>query len=396
MTRVLEGIRVLDFSVYLSGPWCGMLLADMGAEVIRVEKPGGSEDRKLGPFAPSGDSLGVISTNRNKKGITLNLQSPKGRELLERLVKQADVLIENFGAPAKEALGLSYPALKELNPGIILVSISGYGQNGPLSHRPSFDPIAQALAGGMPYAGFPGAPPTRTPVQYVDFGTGMYAALGAIMALYHREKTGEGQMVDASLLDTAVSFVGGFGVAAEYKLTGHLRPQIGNHSFYTFADSFQARDGWVFISAASDSLWRRLCKALGREEMASDPRFCDNYHRFQNRQLIGPVVSQWVAERTVAEVVNYLEKARVPCAPINSVAEALENPQVQAREMLVEVDYPGIGAVPIGGLPIKLSETPGGIERRAPLVGEHNEEDYCGLLGLRREELASLKTEAVI
>ncbi|MEE8472156.1 MAG: CoA transferase [Dehalococcoidia bacterium] len=397
MAKVLEGIRVLDLSRYAAGPSATMILADMGAEVIRVESPGGGEDRTLGPFAPNGESLpfGII-LHRNKKGITLNLRHPKGLQLLQGLVARADVVVENFSPEVKSRLGVSYESLKQWNPAIIHVSITAFGQNGPYANRLAFDPIAQSMSGAMSYAGFPGNPPIRSAVSYVDNSTGIASALGAVLALYHRQRTGEGQSVDMALLDTAVGFLANMGVAAEYQLTGQVRPQIGNGSYYAYGECFEAGDGWVYTSVIGNPLWRRFARAIGRDDLALDPRFDSDLARYENRQAITDAVSPWVAERKVDEVIEILEGARIPVSRVNSVAQMVSDPQVRAREALVEMDIPGVGPVLMTGVNIKLSATPGSVETRAPQVGEHNREIYCGLLGLTEEELGRLAEEKVI
>ncbi|MDO8491807.1 MAG: CoA transferase [Dehalococcoidia bacterium] len=396
MKPVLEGIKVLDFSRYISGPYASLLLADMGAEVIRVERPGGEDDRQLGPFAPNGQSISVMCQTRNKKGITLNLQSEGGRKLLADLVKQIDVIVENFGTGGKEAMGLDYTNLSKLNPGLIMLSISGFGTTGPLARRLAFDPVAQAFAGAMSITGFPEAPPTRSAVPWVDFGTGVYGALAVALALYHRKETGEGQLIDMAMLDTAVSYVAAFGVPAEYAVTGVVRPRDGNHSYYNFSNCFQARDGWVFISGIGDNLWRRLAEAIGKPEWGADPRFATNTARFDNRLVIDEAINGWIEDKTSAQAIDILENKRVPCCRVNSAADILDHPQVKAREMIVELDYPGVGKVPVSGIPLKLPKTPGTIRRRAPNVGEHNPEVYGELLGLSEKELAALRKDGAI
>ncbi|RLC70785.1 MAG: CoA transferase, partial [Chloroflexi bacterium] len=394
MAKPLEGIRVLDLCRYLAGPFCCLLLAGMGAEVIKIDRPGGEPDRMLGPFAPNGQNFGTLSLARNKKSITLNLRSARGMEIFRGLVKRSDIVTDSFSPTAKQALGLDYPTIREINPAIIAASISGFGQYGPYSERRCFDPIAQAMSGAMSMCGFPGDPPTRCQVPYVDFSTGLYAALGILLALRHREKTGRGQEVDISLMDTALSFTAH--ALAEYKLLGEKYEQIGNHSRYNASDLFRAKDGWVFISLVSNPLWQRFLQATGMEELQSDPRFSDDLARYQNRDVLDPIIGGWVAQRTVKEAMDILEKVGVPCGPVKAVTELLDDPHVQARETVVDVDCPQIGKVPLFGMAIKLSETPGDLKTPAPLLGEHNEEVYCGLLGFGREELAELEREKVI
>jgi len=396
MKLVLEGIKVLDFSRYISGPYCSLLLADMGADVIRVERPGGEDDRRLGPFAPNGQSLPTMCQTRNKKAITLNLQAEGGKKLLAELVKHVDVVVDNFGPGGKEAMGLDYERLKESNPGLIMLSISGFGTTGPYAKRLAFDPVAQAFSGAMSITGFPGNPPTRSGVMWVDFSTGIYGALAVVLALYHRKETGEGQLIDMAMLDAAVSHIAASAVLAEYTVAGVVRGPQGNHSYYNFSNCFQTSDGWVFISGVGDNLWRRLAGAIGKPEWGADPRFADNALRFHNRHVIDKAIETWIEGKTTAEVIGILESKRVPCSPVNSAADIVDDPQVKAREMVVGLDYPGVGKVPVPGTPIKLSRSPGSIRRRAPNVGEHNQEVYRELLGLSDTQLAQLKKDGVL
>lgn len=397
MDKALGGIRVLDFARYIAGPYCGMVLADMGAEVIRVEQPGGADDRELGPFTPDGTPLAFgITIPRNKKGITLNLRTEKGKGILKELVKHSDVVLENFGPGTKEEMGFDYEVLSKVNPRIVLVSVSAFGNSGPYSNRVAFDHIMQAMCGAMSFSGFPDRPPLRAAVSYVDFSSALYAALGTMFALFHRERTGRGQAVDIALFDVAFSFIASLGVAAEYLLLGQTRPRIGNAGFYSFSNSFPTRDGAVFVGVVGSNLWRRFVKVIGHGEWASNPRFKDDMARYINREAIIPSVSEWTTQRSTDEVIRLLEEARVPCGRVNSIAEAVAEPQVRAREMLVELDYPGVGKVPLSGVVPKLSATPGRVETRAPLVGEHNEEVYCGLLGFTPEQLRELEQEGVI
>jgi crotonobetainyl-CoA:carnitine CoA-transferase CaiB-like acyl-CoA transferase len=397
MTKALEGIRVLDFGRVIASAYCGTLLADMGAEVIKVERPGGEFDRKLGPFAPGGQAIVYdLITPRNKKSITLNTRHPRGRKLLDELVKQATIIISGFTPKGNQVMGLDYERLKQINPGIILVAISGYGQNGPYADRPAFDAIAQAESGAMSYTGFPGGPPTRAAAPYADFSTAILGAFGAMLALRHQERTGVGQLVDVSLLDSAFTFVAGMGVMAEYTMLDHIRPPVGNHSFYNFTDGFEARDGWVMISVIGNEIWRRFAGIIGQEDWLTNEKFADDGRRYQNRDLIRPVVSDWVAGYSVAEVVELLENQRVPCGRVNTAEDIVNDPHIKAREMLVNMPYPGVGSVPLPGIPVKLSETPGKIESRAPYLGEHNEEVYGQLLDYSPEKLESMKNAGII
>lgn len=394
MRRVLDGVRVLDFSRFFSGPYCTTLLADMGAEVIRVDNPKGEEDRISGPLTPSGESIWFLTLARNKKAITLEPRSERGREVLNDLVRRSDIVVENFAPKVKKMMGMDYEDLAKMNPAIILVSISGFGLSGPYSQRLAFDTVGQAMSGAMSVGGFPGNPPTRASVSYVDFASGIHAALGAVLALYHREKTGVGQLIDVSLVDTAVALTHSF--AAEYEALGLMRPQLGNHSFYSASDALRSKDGvWFYVALFTNRVFRRMMRLMGREELADDPRFQNDQARYQNRQLLDPLIARWVAERTAEELMKELDRADVPYGRVYSIPEMVEDPHIKARGMLDEVEHPGLGRYPVVGMAIKLSRTPGEIRYRAPLLGEHNEEVYCTLLGYSQDRVASLKAEGV-
>jgi len=393
----LKGIRVLDFSRMLAGPYCSELLAQMGAEVIRIERPGGELDRTSG--IPAGDTTWAfffLHTACNKKCITLNLQSDKGKEITRELVKRSDVLLHNLPPAAAKTTGLEYETIKEINPAIIFAALTGFGQSGPYKNKLAFDVILQAMTGAMSLTGFPDKPPTRSVVSYIDLGTGILTALGIVTALFHRERTGKGQMVDTALIDTATSFIASHGLVSEYNLFQSHRLRLGNSSFWTLADCFKAKDGWIFFYINFDSDWRRITKLMGREELAEDPRFNTDYLRFTNRHLIQPMISEWIAEKTVEEATGLLEQIRIPCGAVNTIGDIIDDPQVKAREMLVEVEYPGIGKLSPAGVPIKFSETPGKVDKRPPLLGEHNEEIYGSLLGFSPDKLSQLQEEGVI
>jgi len=397
MEEILRGIRVLDCSRYRAGPTCGQILGDMGAEVIRVERPGGEDDRRLGPFAPGGQGFYLMITCRNKKGITLNLQKQKGAEILKELVKQSDVVIENFGPDVNKRLGLDYESLKKIRPDIIVVSVSTYGQYGPYASRLGFDGLAQAMSGLMWVTGFPQGPPVKSGVSFIDTATGVYGALGTLLALYHRQKTGEGQLVDVCLLGTAVSFMES--IMAEYEVANEIHPQVGNSHIYVGPfDAYKAKDAYFYVAVVGNAIWRRFLKMMGREELADDPRFRTDWDRArpENRQFFTDWLNEWAAEKTVDEVVNQFSEAGVPCARVNTIPEVVADPHIRAREMLFELEYPGVGKVPVPGIPIKLSRTPGRIKTNHPALGEHNEEVYCHLLGYTQQELNHLEEEGVI
>jgi crotonobetainyl-CoA:carnitine CoA-transferase CaiB-like acyl-CoA transferase len=395
--RVLDGIRVLDLSRFQSGPVCGMLLGDMGAEVIRIEEPEGAPDRSWGLLGPDGETLSYKIVGRNRKGITLRVGKPEGKKIFDELVKKSDVVLHNFTPSTSIAKELDYERLREINSEIIVAAISGFGQNGPDSKLVCFDHIAQARSGGMILTGFPGDPPLKTTITYNDLGAGAYAALGIVMALYHRERTGKGQFIDVSLFDVAFFSTQCMGALLLYRVYGEIRKQVGNRGFHSYLGCFKAKDGWVFLSGTTNPIWKRLARAIGREDMANDPRFDKNdMVRFDHADLIDQVIKEWVAQRTVAEVIDVLKTARVPCGVVNTVDKLEDDPQVAARSMIVNLDYSGLGNIPTPGLPIKLSLTPGRIDLRAPKIGEHNKEVYCGLLGFNEEELKKLKLGNII
>jgi len=397
MKRALEGIRVLDLGSYIAAPYCCMLLADHGAEVIRVEPPNGKVDREVGPFSPDGQPLTFgLTIQRNKKNITLNLKSEAGRRLLGDLVKEVDILVHNFPKGSEEAEVLDYDRLRGINPALIVVAISGFGQNGPYAERPCFDAIAQAMSGSMSFTGYPGTPPLRAALPYVDFNTAARAALGAMMAFHERYTSGQGQLVDVALFDVAFSMTGTVGCAAEYRLLGEVRKPVGNGGFYAYCCSGRANDGYVMINVIGNSMWRRMCRVMGREDLIEDPRFKDNLRRYRNYVAIDVILGDWIKDKTVAEAMEILDKAGIPCGPVNDVPASLNVPQIEAREMLVELDYPGAGKVPVPGVSIKLSRTPGKVAKRASFLGEDNEDVYGGLLGYGPDDLTRLKQEKAI
>ena len=394
----LKGIRVLDLSRFQSGPVCGMFLGDMGAEVIRIEEPEGAPDRRWGLLGPDGETLSYKIVGRNRKGITLRLNTTQGRKIFRELVKRSDVVLHNFTPGTSVAADLSYARLKRVNSALIVAAISGFGQNGPDAKLVCFDHIAQARSGGMVLTGFPGDPPLKTTITYNDLGSGLYAALGILIALYHREKTGKGQAIDVSLFDMAFYSTQCMGALLLYKVYGEVRKQVGNLGFHSYIGCFQAKDGrWVLLSGTTNPIWKRLTRAIGREDMASDPRFSANdMVRFDNAELINSVIEEWISHKTADEAVKILQEARVPCSRVNTVDELVDDPQVKSREMIVYADYPGLGTIPVPGIPLKLSLTPGNVHTIAPKIGEHNEEVYCGLLGISTQKLSKLQKDGII
>jgi crotonobetainyl-CoA:carnitine CoA-transferase CaiB-like acyl-CoA transferase len=392
----LDGIRVLDLSRFQACPLCGMFLADMGAEVIRIEPPEGAPDRKWGQLGPDGETLLYKIVSRNKKAITLNLNRSEGKEIFYELIRHSDILLHNFTPGAPISKEINYERLKELNALIIVAAVSGYGQFGPEAENPCFDSVAQARSGSMVINGFPGDPLLKTGIPYIDVSSGLCAALGVLLALYYREKSGRGQAIDVSLFDTAFFATQSVGTLLLYILSGEIRKQIGNRGFHSFNGCFKTKDRWVQIATPTNSIWKRFLRVIGREDMAHDPRFKNDMDRFYNADLIDPIIGEWVGQRTAEEVMSLLEKARVPCGVVNTIDQLLTDPQVKAREMIKFMDYPELGKIPVPGIPIKLSLTPGSINTPAPKLGEHNEEVYCGLLGFGSEKLSQLKLEGII
>jgi len=395
MNGILKGIRVIDLSRHISGPYCSSLLADMGAEVIRVERPGGDEDRRFGYLSPTGDSYAFVNRMRNKKAITLNLDHLEGKEIFEKLVKSSDIILENFAMRDKEKLGLNFESLRKIKPSVILASISAFGSSGPNTQRIGFDPIAQAISGVMSFNGFPGNPPTRTAAAWVDYAAAIHTAFGILLALRHRDNTGKGQAVEVALADVAAGLVALHGIYTEYEKLGVERPQMGNVSPYAYANSFQAKDGWIFISLTRDGVWRRFLKAAGMEDVGQDPRFTSDWERSKNREALDGIITPWISSKTVQEIISLLQKAGVPCARMNTIPQAFSEPQYREREILINAEHPVIGSLSTLGVIIKLSETPGHVTRGAPLVGQDNDQIYRNL-GYTELELTRFKQIGII
>ncbi len=397
MKGALAGIRVLDLGRFLAAPWAGVLMAEQGAEVIRLERPGGESDRHLGLTALDGQGMSFHVANLNKKAITLDIRHPKGKAILRKLVQASDIVLENFSPGGAEVMGISYDVLKEMRPDIIYVSVSGFGHSGPYSQRLAFDPIVKAMSGTMSITGYPGTPPTRDGSPWVDFLTPTNATVGALAALYHREKTGEGQMVEVAMIDSALAVA--CRVFVDYMVRGIVRQQMGNQSPYASQNAYRTGDGWMFL-ATVQAIWKRFCRMIGREDLISDPRFATDELRFENRADLDPIIQEWMKDKTNAELGEMLEKARIPHGPVLNGAQVATDPHFRARGMIVELDYAG-GQFPgkkfvAPGVPIRLSKTPGKVESAAPTVGQNNEEIYCGLLGYSKSELAALQAEGVV
>jgi crotonobetainyl-CoA:carnitine CoA-transferase CaiB-like acyl-CoA transferase len=397
MAGVLAGIRVLDLGRFIAVPFCGMLLADLGAEVIRIERKGGGEDRFLGFLSPAGYSYGFSNQNRNKKGITLNFEkNEKAKTILFELAKNSDVIIQNFSPEAARSVGVTYEDFKVVKPDIIYAQVSAFGHSGPYQHRIGFDQIAKAMSGAMAISGFPDIP-TKEQQPHVDYMTASLTALGIVSALYHKEKTGQGQMIETSLLQTAVTFTAP--IIGEWEIGRKTRPQTGNRTqFIGPSDLYQTKDGkWIMLAIITNSIWRRFCKYIKREDLLNDYKFKTDYDRWENRDIIDPIVTQWVASRTAQEVITEAEKIPIPAGICYDQTEVYHDPQVQASEMFTEVPLPdGSGKIPVTNCPLQMSTTPLEIVRSFPSVGQHNEEIYTGILGYNRQQLTEMERQDII
>ncbi|MCS6944212.1 MAG: CoA transferase [Sutterellaceae bacterium] len=367
-------MRVLELAQIMAGPTAGMMLADMGADVIKVEKlPGGDDARGYAEPRVNGVSAPFLMLNRNKRGIALNLKHPQGREVLLRLVKDADVLIENYRRGTLEKLGLGYDVLAQANPGLIYCAISGYGRTGPYADRGGFDLIAQGFAGLMSITGEPGGPPLKTGNPVADINAGILAAAGICAAYAHKLRTGQGQIVDTSLLEAALQQT--YWHAAIYFATGESPGPSGSaHVLTAPYQAFRAKDGWLNIGGANQANWERITEVLGHREWRDDPRFRTNSDRLRNREVLVTLMNEVLATRTRAEWIAAFDAAGVPAGPVHSIGEALEHAQTQARGMVVALHHPQAGRTQALGCPLHFSATPTAIERPAPLLGEHTRE----------------------
>lgn len=406
-TSALSHLRVLDLSRILAGPWASQLLADLGAEVIKIERPGSGDDtRSWGPpylKDRQGDETGpagyFLSCNRGKKSVAIDITQPEGQALVRRLAACSDIVLENFKVGGLKKYGLDYDSLKAVNPGLIYCSITGFGQDGPYAPRAGYDFLIQAMGGLMSITGepddVPGGGPVKVGVALADVLTGLYATVGVLAALAHRQQTGEGQHVDLALLDVQVASLAN--QALNYLVSGTVPQRMGNaHPNIVPYQAFRASDGHIVLTVGNDAQFVRFCEVAERLELASDARFATNAARVRNRDTLIPLLNEIIGQRTQAEWIEALERVKVPCGPINDLAQVFEHPQVRHRGMQVTLNHPTVGAVPQVGNPIKLSATPVRYDRAPPLVGEHSQEVLEMLLDLDGEELRRLQGKGVL
>jgi formyl-CoA transferase len=365
----LAGVRVLDVTQVMAGPFCAMLLADLGADVIKIEPPAGDSTRRM-PRAVGADSPSFNAVNRGKRSIVIDLKSPGGRGVFHRLARSTDILIENYRPGVMDALGFGYPAVSDENPRVIYASISGYGQTGPQRDKGGFDLIAQGVAGIMSVTGEPGGPPVKAGVPLTDLGAGLFALVGILAALHARDRTGRGQHVDTSLVDAGVAL--SLWEATEYFSGGGIPAPMGSaHRMNAPYQAVRCADGYITIGGANDRLFERLCAVLGHPEWRGMPEFADNSSRVRNHAALAARIEEVTAGQPRAHWLTLLEENDIPCGPINNYAQVLADPQVLAREMIVEVDHPTLGHIKTLGSPLKMSATPVEVRTRAPLLGEH-------------------------
>ncbi len=397
MAGPLAGIRVLDLTWVLAGPFASMILNDLGAEVIKVERPPlGDVARTTAPLI-DGESAYFFSINRGKKSICLDLKSEQGRELFLRLAGVADVVMENFTPGTMDGLGLGYEALQRRNPRLIYAATSGFGQTGPDRLRPALDIVVQGMGGVMSITGEPGGPPVRPGLSLGDIAAGLYTAIGVLAALHERAAGGRGQMIDIAMLDCQVAILEN--AFARYFATGELPQPLGTrHPVATPFQAFPTADGWIVLAIGwgVENQWELFCATIGRPELIDDPRFHLPHLRTQNHAELEPILNEALREKTTAQWLAEFDAIKLPCGPLNNIAQAAAHPQVQARRMLVEVEHPRIGSLTVADTPVKLSRTPGGITGPAPALGQHTYEVLSSLLGLSQGELDELAAAGVI
>jgi len=394
MPGPLEGVKVLSFAQHLAGPFCTMLLCDLGAEVIKVEPPGkGDSARENFPFI-DGISSYFLSINRGQNSITLNLRDERAKEIVFELVKQVDILVENYRPGVMKRLGLSYEVISERNPKLIYASISGFGQKGPYALKPAFDMIAQGMGGTVSITGEPGRPPVRVGYSIGDMGAGLFTTIAILAALHESQKSGKGQWIDVAMVDSQVALCEN--ACARYFATGEIpRPMGSRHPLRTPFQVLPTQDGYFVLITTPEEDWQKFCRLAGREDIIADRRFQSNKDRIANYEAFEPILNEITKQKTTAEWLALLEPQGIMCGPVNNIAQVVNDPQVKERGMVAEVNHPRVGKLRVTGTPMKFSRTQCQIERACPDVGEHTQQILSNMLGMLPEEIEELRRNGV-
>ncbi len=395
MAGPLKGVFVLDMTWALAGPYCSMILSDLGAEVIKVENPdGGDNSRQSLPFI-KGVSSYFLSINRGKKSITINLRHPEGKQIILDLAKKSDVLVENFRPGVMDRLGLGYAALRQANPGIIYAACSGFGQNSPYAARPAYDVIVQGMGGTLSITGETGGPPVRVGFSIGDIGGGIFTALGVLAALHERQKSGQGQMVDIAMMDGQIALAEN--AIARFLAAGEVPQRIGTrHPLRTPFQAFPTQDGYMVLAAGQEHFWVKFCQVINRQDLLTDERFKDNPSRTKNHAQLEAILNEITQTKKTAEWVALMEKSDIPCGPVNSIDQVVHDPHTIAREMIIPVEHSTAGSLKVVNSPLKLSRTPVKIEKASPELGEHTEEVLQNFLGYNQEKIKNLRSMQAI
>lgn len=407
LKKALGHIRVLDLSRVLAGPWCSQNLADLGADVIKIERPGAGDDTRAWGPPYARDAAGhdtteaayYLSANRGKRSVTVDIAHPDGQALIHELARHCDVVLENFKVGQLKKYGLDYDTLKAIKPDLVYCSVTGFGQDGPYAHRAGYDFLIQGMGGMMSITGerddLPGGGPQKVGVALTDLMTGMYATIAILAALTHRDRSGEGQYIDMALLDTQVAMLANVG--SNYLTSGKPPKRWGNaHANIVPYQTFACADGYIIVATGNDGQYQKFVEVGGRPELAGDPRFATNPRRVQNRDVLVPILAEMVKTRSKADWIAQLEAVGVPCGPINNLDEVFDNPQVQARGMAIDMPHPAAGTVKLVRSPMRLSATPADAQRPPPLLGQHTEEVLEEVLGQSASDIAKLRERGVI
>jgi formyl-CoA transferase len=397
MSGPLEGIRVIDLSRIVVGPYCTMVLGDMGADVIKIEMPGiGDETRMWGPPFAGDESAYYISLNKNKRSLSLNFKKEKGKDILERLIAQSDVLVENYRLGTLEKLGLGYESVKEINARLIYCSITGYGPTGPMCHEVGVDLVVAAEAGLICITGEKGRPPSKVGVAITDILTALFAQGAIANALYHREKTGRGQKIDLSLFESQVATL--FNLSSTYLISGEIPQRWGlAHASIVPFQGFKTKDEeYIMVTVTSEKMWEKFCGVMGTQKFIHDPRFDVNKKRVMNREQLVPILEKKIATRDSDDWLSEFRKVGIPCGRVNTMDRVFNHPQIKPRNMVVEVKHPTADKIKLVGIPVKYSETPGSIRLPPPLLGQHTQEILSDLLGYPEKEIDALRQEGIV